>query len=125
MKSATMTVLETSMKKARRGLIMVGFFSFFINLLMLAGPLYMLQVYDRVLTSRSTETLIYITLIAVLALCAYGVAEAIRGILAQRLSNRFSLDYSDNIFGYLLFTKPIHRIDRFPGDRNVPRRVCT
>lgn len=77
-------------------------FSVATNLLLLAAPIHMLQVYDRVLTSRSAETLIYITLIAVLALCAYGVAEAIRGILAQRLSNRFSLDYSDNIFGYLV-----------------------
>jgi len=36
----------------------VGFFSVFVNLLMLTGPLFMLQVYDRVLGSRSEETLV-------------------------------------------------------------------
>ena len=41
----------------------VGLFSFFANLLMLTGPLYMLQVYDRVLGSRSIETLLALTLL--------------------------------------------------------------
>ncbi len=37
----------------------VAIFSFFVNLLMLTGPLYMLNVYDRVLGSRSLETLVH------------------------------------------------------------------
>ena len=36
----------------------IGIFSAFVNLLMLTGPLYMLQIYDRVLSSRSVETLL-------------------------------------------------------------------
>jgi ABC-type protease/lipase transport system fused ATPase/permease subunit len=38
-----------------------AFFSFAINLLLLAPPLYMLQVFDRVISSRSEETLIALT----------------------------------------------------------------
>ena len=39
-------------------------FSFVTNLLMLVAPLYMLQIYDRVLTSGSADTLIWLTIIA-------------------------------------------------------------
>ena len=46
-------------RRASRGLFWaVGIFSFFVNLLMLTGPIFMLQVYDRVLGSRSEETLL-------------------------------------------------------------------
>lgn len=39
----------------RSGLVSLGIFSLFANLLMLTGPLFMLQVYDRVLTSGSLD----------------------------------------------------------------------
>lgn len=57
---------------------LVGGFSMFANLLLLAAPLYMLQVYDRVLTSRSQETLLYLTLIALSAFAAYAALDFIR-----------------------------------------------
>lgn len=53
-------------------------FSVAVNLLMLVAPLYMLQVYDRVLVSGSTETLIMLSAIAVGLLLIYGFAEAAR-----------------------------------------------
>ena len=59
----------------------VGAFSFAENLLMLAAPLYMMQVYDRVLASRSGETLVYLTLITAFALLALGVIDLARGRL--------------------------------------------
>ena len=62
----------------------VLFFSFVINLLMFVGPLYMLQVYDRVLSSRSEVTLIVITLLAVGLLIAYGLLEAVRSRILVR-----------------------------------------
>ena len=76
-------------------------FSLATNVLLLSVPLHMLQVYDRVLSSKSLETLVYLTLIVILALATYGVAEALRGRLAQRLSNRFTLAYADPIFQFL------------------------
>ncbi len=47
------------------GLVAVAALTFVLNLLALVLPIYMLQVYDRVLTSRSEMTLLFITLIAV------------------------------------------------------------
>jgi len=41
--------------------VFAGFFSLVINALLLVPPIYMLQVFDRVLTSRSEETLVYLT----------------------------------------------------------------
>ncbi len=45
-------------RKARALFWTVGFFSLFVNVLTLTGPMFMLQVYDRVLGSRSEETLL-------------------------------------------------------------------
>ncbi len=71
-----------ALRKARTQLYgafgLVGFFSLFANLLLLAAPLYMLQVYDRVLTSRSEETLLYLTLLALAAFVAYAALDFIR-----------------------------------------------
>ena len=59
-------------------LLVAIIFSFFINLLMFVSPLYMLQVYDRILTTRSETTLIAITLLAGLLLLVYAVLESVR-----------------------------------------------
>lgn len=75
------------MREMRTGLILVGFFSLFLNLLMLVTPLYMFQVYDRVLTSARLETLIYLTLIAVLGVALYGVLEGTRSFILARVGH--------------------------------------
>jgi ATP-binding cassette subfamily B protein/ATP-binding cassette subfamily C protein len=62
-------------------------FSFVINVLMLATPLYMLQVYDRVLASRSTDTLLLLTLIVIAALLTLATLEAVRAALMIRLGH--------------------------------------
>jgi PrtD family type I secretion system ABC transporter len=62
-----------------------------MNLLMLILPIYSLQIFDRVLTSRSVETLLYLTLIAVVLLSAYAFLEAIRLKLLVRIGNRYQL----------------------------------
>ena len=53
-------------------------FSLVCNLLLLVSPLYMLQVYDRILTSGSKDTLIWITIIAVFLMFIYAAAETAR-----------------------------------------------
>lgn len=58
-----------------------GIFSLAINLLLLAAPLYMLQVFDRVVTSRSHETLLMLTIAAVTALVAMAALDAVRARL--------------------------------------------
>ncbi|MGB0467790.1 MAG: type I secretion system permease/ATPase [Pontibacterium sp.] len=73
---------------SRKSFIYVGLFSLFINLIMLAPPLYMLQVYDRVMASRSQETLLVLTLILVWMFFTMGILELVRARILARFSNR-------------------------------------
>jgi PrtD family type I secretion system ABC transporter len=66
-----------------------GIFSLFVNLLMLTGPLYMMQVCDRVLTSRSYETLAVITLLTVALFAAMALLDFARGALLARSAGAF------------------------------------
>ena len=68
----------------RKILIRAGVFSFFVNILMLTGPLYMLQIYDRVLSSRSFETLVVITLLTFALFAAMGALDFVRSALLSR-----------------------------------------
>jgi PrtD family type I secretion system ABC transporter len=71
---------------ARRPLLFAALFSTFINVLVLTTSLYMWQVYDRVLASRSFDTLCYLTLIALVALLALGLLEVARSHLLVNAS---------------------------------------
>lgn len=72
----------------KRSLIEIGFFCLILNLLVLVQPLYMLQVYDRVLASANTYTLYYLTIIAVVALAFMGLIEIVRQNYASRMAAR-------------------------------------
>jgi PrtD family type I secretion system ABC transporter len=69
----------------RTGLTTAALFSLGINLLMLTSAFYMFQVFDRVLASRSTDTLLHLTLIALAALATLGLLDMIRGRMLVRL----------------------------------------
>ena len=71
----------------------VGVISLVMNLLMLALPIYSLQVFDRVLLSRSGATLFYLTLIVIILVTAYAFLEAIRLKFLLRLGNRFQMAF--------------------------------
>jgi ABC-type protease/lipase transport system fused ATPase/permease subunit len=71
-------LLSEAFVACRRAFVSTGLFSFAINLLLLTVSLYMLQVYDRVLSTRSFETLLYLTLIAVVALLVLGLLDVVR-----------------------------------------------
>jgi len=74
----------------RQSLWTVLGFSLAINLLGLTSSLYMLQIYDRVLSSYSVDTLIALTVIAFVALAAMTGLEGVRSLLLQRLGARVS-----------------------------------
>ena len=76
----------------------VAVFSLFSNLLMLTGPLYMLQVYDRVLSSGSEETLIALSLLVVFLYTAMGVFDYVRGRIMARIAARFQADLDRRVF---------------------------
>lgn len=67
----------------------VGVFSFFTNLLMLTGPIYMLQVYDRVLGSRSEATLLALTILVAFLYGTMGLLDYTRGRVMARVGARF------------------------------------
>lgn len=79
-----MSELEKARKRFISVLWAIGGFSLVVNLLLLTMPLYMLQIYDRILPSRSMDTLIFLSLIAGAALLVLGILEAVRGVMASR-----------------------------------------
>ena len=97
-------------------------FSVITNVLMLAAPLHMMQVYDRVLSSGSKETLLYITLIAVFFLALYGVCEAIRSKLAQRISAQYAVMKAEPLFqGITSGSVPIDKSNEIIRNFNTTR----
>ena len=56
------TAIREVLSVCRGSFLAVGVFSLVVNLLMLVAPLYVLQIFDRVLSSGSQETLLYLTL---------------------------------------------------------------
>ncbi len=65
----------------------VAGFSAFLNLTYLAAPLYMMQVYDRVIHSRSVPTLLYLTLVVTLCFVVYATLDAVRGRVLAGVSD--------------------------------------
>jgi PrtD family type I secretion system ABC transporter len=94
--------LHSFLASVSRGLWLIGGLSFVLNMLILALPIYSLQIFDRVLLSRSVDTLWVLTAGVVLALCAASAIEAVRGQLLLRLSNRISLTFDRRLFDEIL-----------------------
>ncbi len=76
----------------------VGIFGAFCNILMLSGPLYMLQVYDRVLSSRSVETLVALTLLLGFLYGIMGLLDFTRGRVLARIGARFQSKLDRRVF---------------------------
>jgi len=90
--------LRAVRKKSRALFWTVGLFSAFANLLMLTGPLYMLQVYDRVLGSGSQETLVALSLLVVFLYGVMGILDYTRGRIMARVGARFQDDLDRRVF---------------------------
>jgi PrtD family type I secretion system ABC transporter len=80
------TPIGDAFKKCRSVLLAVAIVSLFVNVLMLTVPLYMLQIYGRVLVSRSTETLIYLSVMAVGALLVMAALDFTRSRTLAHMS---------------------------------------
>lgn len=81
-----------------RLLLVVGLVSIFTNLLMLTGPLFMLQVYDRVLSSRSEATLVVLFALVAFLYIVYGVLDHARARIAARAGARYQLHLDEPVF---------------------------
>lgn len=100
-KKANSSELKEAILKSKRSFILAGFFSLFINLLMLVPPLYMLQLYDRVLTSRSEDTLIMLTGIVVVLFITMALLEIVRSKMLVKVGNKLDSILSQRIFDTL------------------------
>ena len=76
----------------------VAIFSFVVNMLMLTGPLYMLNVYDRVLGSRSLETLIALSVLVAFLYGMMGILDFVRGRVMGRVGARFQSRLDRRVF---------------------------
>ena len=89
-------------RRATGLLIVVFFLSIAVNILMLTGPLYMLQVYDRVLASGSKETLVALSLLATFLFLMMGVLDHYRGRIMGRIGAQFQSALDVRVFSAYL-----------------------
>ncbi|WP_292036499.1 type I secretion system permease/ATPase [Mesorhizobium sp.] len=83
--NAARSELAAALANCRSAFLAVGLFSGMLNVLMLAGSLYMLEIYDRVLPSRSLPTLAGISILLVILYCGQGVLDFVRGRVLVRI----------------------------------------
>src|SRR5690349_12646637 len=81
--TAADTPLRRALSACRKQFIAVGLFSGVVNLLQLTTSIYMMQVFDRVLATRITDTLVYLSVIAIFAVLTLALLEAVRGQVMQ------------------------------------------
>src|SRR5260370_7847476 len=77
--------LNAALTACRQSFWLIGLFSLADNLLLLIVPLYTMQLYDRVLTTRSLDTLIYLTIIAIVGLVALGLLDVAKNRLLSSI----------------------------------------
>ncbi len=85
-------------KRSRRLYWFVAIFSSFVNALMLTDPLYMLNVYDRVLGSRSLETLVALSVLVGFMYLMMGILDYARGRIMGRIGAQLQTDLDERVF---------------------------
>jgi PrtD family type I secretion system ABC transporter len=85
------------LRSCRVSFAIVGCFSFAVNVLMLASPLYMMQVYDRVLASRSEATLLALTAVVGFLLVVMAALDVVRARVLVRQSGRLAAEFGERV----------------------------
>jgi PrtD family type I secretion system ABC transporter len=89
--------VSRGLRESARRMIGIAIFSGVINLLMLSGSLYMLQVYDRVIPSRNLATLAGLSLMVLLAYLIQGYFDALRSRMLCRVATLFDVSLQESI----------------------------
>jgi PrtD family type I secretion system ABC transporter len=84
-KNASTSLLAGAIRMSAYGMAVVAVFSFFVNLLVLVSPIYMQQVYDRVLTTHHLDTLAYLSLFTVVCLIFLALFDGARSYALTRI----------------------------------------
>src|SRR5579883_2057817 len=90
--------LGDALRACRSAFLGVGLMSCIINLLYLTGSIFMLEVYDRVLPSRSVPTLVGLVIIAAVLYIAQGVLDLIRGRILGRIGTALDEALNARVF---------------------------
>jgi ABC-type protease/lipase transport system fused ATPase/permease subunit len=98
------TLMQRALKTGRGALVPIGLFSLIFNLLALVVPLYMMQVYDRVLASGSLATLLWLTLLALATLLAMVLLDVSRSIIGLRVSGWLDAELAPQAFDQAIAT---------------------
>jgi ATP-binding cassette subfamily C protein len=91
---------------ARRTFIGIGIFSVFVNLLMLTMPIYLFQISDRVLTSRSVETLLMLSLVAFGFILVLSLLDTLRRQVLGRLATRMETILGGPVIASIVTSAP-------------------
>ena len=113
--------IRAALSESRRLFLSCGLFSVFVNLLMLTGPLFMLQVYDRVLSSRSEATLVTLVVIVAFLFLMMGVLDHARGRVLARAGARLQTRLDSRVLRAILSrsTSPAERSRPATGLRDL------
>jgi ATP-binding cassette, subfamily C, bacterial PrsD len=90
--------LQSAVAAMRTAFLATAAASALVNLLMLVGPIFMLQTYDRVLPSRSISTLVGLLLIVLVLLLVQAVVDAVRSRLLSRMGEAFDEAIREKVF---------------------------
>ena len=113
----------TSLRASARRMVGIAGFSGVVNVLMLSGSLYMLQVYDRVIPSRNLATLLGLSLMVLFAYLVQGYFEALRSRMLCRVATLFDVSLQESIHtalatlplrgaGPMLLQQPLRDLDQ-------------
>jgi PrtD family type I secretion system ABC transporter len=118
--------LSAAMKQHRTAIITLGLMSGLVNLLALTGSMYMMQVYDRVLPSRSVPTLVGLTIVMVILYGAHGGLDFVRTRIMARIGLKIDAALRAKVFDAVLLLplrsrneagglQPIRDLDQIRG----------
>ena len=122
------STLTTGLRALRPVLATAVIFGLFINLLLFVTPLYMLQIYDRVIPSRSETTLVGVTLVAAFGLAVYATLDMLRSRLLVRGGVIFDQEIANPIFDAAhrgMLIRPGARHDTALRDVDILREFLT
>ncbi len=115
----TETAFSLATRQNRKVFGFVGLISAVINLLALTGSIYMMQVYDRVLATRHENTLLYLTLIAAVAIFVMGVFEFVRMAVLSRVASWTEETVLPHVFSRSIDAELVDRPYRMEAARDM------
>jgi ATP-binding cassette subfamily C protein EexD len=113
-KNTNKSDLQKALKSMKKIFISLGIYSFFLNILMLAAPFYMLVVYDLVMPAKNLNTLLLVTVLTVMFFVGMWILDYVRSKLMIYASNKLDL-----IMNKRLFEATFDLAAKYPNKANI------